>query len=125
MDYKIILVYLLIGIVLISLFFIVVLLGALVLKIFKKDPKESYDYLKNITYGAFGGLIAAIFLETRRETSTSIFYWIPKILSTLVLILIFVLLGFAYLFLLKFVYKKIVLKGKSNFRRSRAIYLKD
>jgi len=112
MDYKIILVYFLIGIVLISLFFVVVLLGALVLKIFKKDPEDSYDYLKNITYGAFGGLIAAIFLEARGETSTSIFYWIPKILSTLVLILIFVLLGFSYLFLLKFVYKRIILKGK-------------
>src|SRR3989344_1931380 len=102
MDYSILLIYLLIGVVLLSLFFIVVLLGALVLKIFKKDPKDSYEYLKNITYGAFGGLIAAIFLETRGETSTSIFFWIPKILSTLVLILIFILLGFAYLFLLKF-----------------------
>jgi len=112
MDYGVILVYLLIGIVLISLFFIVVLLGVLVLKIFKKTPEDSYDYLKNITYGAFGGLIAAIFLETRGETSTSIFYWIPKILSTLVLILIFVLLGFAYLFLLKFIHEKVILKGK-------------
>jgi len=110
MDYSILLIYLLIGVVLLSLFFIVVLLGALVLKIFKKDPKDSYEYLKNITYGAFGGLIAAIFLETRGETSTSIFFWIPKILSTLVLILIFILLGFAYLFLLKFVYKKIMPK---------------
>lgn len=111
MDYKIILIYLLIGVVLLSLFFLVVLLGALVLKIFKKDPEESYTYLKNITYGAFGGLIAAIFLETRGETSTSIFFWIPKILSTLVLILIFIILGFTYLFLLKFVYKKIILKS--------------
>ena len=110
MDYSILLIYLLIGVVLLSLFFIVVLLGALFLKIFKKDPKDSYEYLKNITYGAFGGLIAAIFLETRGETSTSIFFWIPKILSTLVLILIFILLGFAYLFLLKFVYKKIMPK---------------
>lgn len=89
------------GVVLLSLFLIVVLLGALVLKIFKKDPRDSYEYLKNITYGAFGGLIAAIFLETHGETSTSIFFWIPKILSTLVLILIFILLGFAYLFFTK------------------------
>jgi len=111
MDYKIILVYFLIGVVLSSLFFIVVLLGMLVLTIFKKDPEDSYNYLKNITYGAFGGLIAAIFLETRGETSTSIFHWIPKILSTLVLILVFVLLGFAYLFLLKFIYRKINPKG--------------
>lgn len=111
MDYKIILIYLLIGVVLLSLFFLVVLLGALVLKIFKKDPEDSYTYLKNITYGAFGGLIAAIFLETRGETSTSLFFWIPKILSTLALILIFIILGFIYLFLLKFVYKKIILKS--------------
>ncbi len=114
MDYKIILVYFLIGVILLSLFFIVVLLSALVLKIFKRNPKDSYDYLKNITYGAFGGLIATIFLETKGETNTSIFFWIPKILSTLVLVLIFILLGFAYLFLLKFIYKKIILVPKKK-----------
>ncbi len=108
------LVYLLIGIVLLSLFFLVVLLGALVLKIFKKNPEDSYSYLRNITYGAFGGLIATIFLEIKGETNTSISFWISKILSTLVLVLIFILLGFAYLFLLKFVYKKIILIPKKK-----------
>ena len=111
MDYNSFLIYLLIGIVIISLFFLVVLFGAIVLKIFKKDPQESYKYLKNIVYGAFGGLIAAIFLESKGDNSTSIFYWMSKILTTLLIILIFVILGFVYLYLLKFVYKRIILNN--------------
>jgi|SRR3989344_771772 len=117
MDYTSFLIYSLIGIVIISLFFLVVLFGAIVLKIFKKDPEESYTYLKNIIYGAFGGLIAAIFLESKGDYSTSIFYWIPKILSTLLIILIFVILGFVYLYLLKIVYKRIILNNPKPLKK--------
>src|SRR3989344_8783797 len=117
MDYTSFLIYSLIGIVIISLFFLVVLFGAIVLKIFKKDPEESYTYLKNIIYGAFGGLIAAIFLESKGDYSTSIFYWIPKILSTLLIIFIFVILGFVYLYLLKIVYKRIILNNPKPLKK--------
>ncbi|MBS3087185.1 hypothetical protein J4226_01180 [Candidatus Pacearchaeota archaeon] len=106
MDYKVLLVYFLIAVVILSLFFLVILFSSLVLHIFKRDPEDTYIYLKNIVYGAAGGLIATIFLDVKNEATFPTFiFWSTKILSTFVLVLIFILLGFAYLYILKKVYR--------------------
>ncbi len=81
--------------VLVSLFVVIIFLVA------KKNPTESYEYLRNIVYATFGGIIAIILLELKGEDISNPYFWTFKIPITLLVIFIFILLGFLYLYLLK------------------------
>jgi hypothetical protein len=100
MDLSLILVWGLIALVGICLFIITGIFGLLVILVANIDRIKGKEYLKNITYGIFGGIIATILLELRGEGYKQIMFYIISLPMNLLVIFIFVLCGFWYLFLI-------------------------
>lgn len=114
MDYALLLVYALAGIISICLFALVLLIGFLVLWAWRKGPDEVYGYLKNLVWGIFGGIIAVIIIETRGESIINPYFYIFKIPMILIVCLIFILFGILYLFILKRIYLWIKFKNEKD-----------
>jgi hypothetical protein len=112
MSYALILVYLLAAIISICLFSIVLLLGVLLLWAFRKNPDEIYEYLRNLIWGIFGGIIAFVLLELKGESLLNPYFYVFEIPMALGVCLIFALCGILYLFILKRVYLGIKFKNK-------------
>jgi len=75
------------------------LIGGVIFYFSKRDIESRYDFLKNVIYGVYGGLIATVLWELK-GTKVDIYFLILKIPMTLSIIGIFILLGFLYIYLL-------------------------
>jgi len=113
-DYALLGIYALVAILSICIFALILLLSILVFLLSKKHPEESYDYLKNIVYATFGGIIAIILLELKGESIFNIYFWTIKVPLTLLLVLVFIICGFLYLYALKRIFFWINPKLKKN-----------
>ena len=100
MDWALISVYILVGIISLCFFILVIIIGGLILYFSKRDIESRYEFLKNMVYGAFGGIIASIFIDLRGTDWLNIYFWIIKVPLTLLAVGIFILLGFLYQFIL-------------------------
>ncbi len=113
MDWALLTVYALAGLLSLCFFAIVLILLWSVFLISKKVPDWSKDYLKNIIYAIFGGIIAVILLEMRGLDWKQWAFWAINLPLNLVAILIFILCGFLYLYLLNVMFKYIEKKKES------------
>lgn len=121
MDTSLLIVYGLIFIISLCLLVIVFLLGLVIIYISSKKVERSYQYLKNLTYAIFGGIIAVVLLEVRGENFTDWSFYAIKMPIAIITILLFLLCGFLYLHLLDKVFdylKKIKGKGEKIKKKS-------
>ena len=117
MDYALLFVYTLATVISLCILILVFLFGFLVLLISKKNPNESYEYLKNLVYAVYGGIIAIILLELKGESIANPYFWTIKMPLALLTVLIFILFGFLYLYLLKRIFNWVKLnKGRNNIK---------
>lgn len=107
MDWALLSVYLLVAILSVCFFILVVLIGWLILFFSKRDIENRYDFLKNMVYGAFGGIIAFILIDLKGTDWLNVSFWLIRVPLTLLAIGIFILSGFLYLYILNKIFQHI------------------
>jgi hypothetical protein len=99
-DWSLYLVYAWIFLIGIFLYVLVGIFGILIVIFSNIDREKGKEYLKNITYGIFGGIIATILLELRGDGYKRLFFYIINMPLSLLTIFTFVLIGIVYLHLI-------------------------
>jgi len=117
MDLTLLLVYLLILIFGICLYLITLILGLIMYSISTKNKKISFEFFKNIIIGIFGGIVVALILELNGKSVLDFTFWIVYIPATIILIIIFVLLGLGYMIGLEKIYDGIFIKWLNKIKR--------
>ena len=107
-------VYGMIVIISIALFGMIFALGSLVATISGINSERSHRYLTNIIISIFGGIIAVILIELKGQNITDLTFYLIVLPFTLLLILIFVLFGIWYLYMMDKMFNRIKDKEKTK-----------
>lgn len=97
MDWTVFLIYVLAAILSLCLFAIAILFGLLIYIISYKIPEKSEEYLKNIVYGSFAGIVVFILTELKGQSALNWGFWAYTLPINLGGICLFILCGYAYL----------------------------
>ena len=110
-------VYGIIIIISLALFGMIFVLGNLVATISGINSERSHRYLTNIIISIFGGIIAVILIELKGQDITDLTFYLVVLPFTLLLVLIFVLFGIWYLYIMDKMFNRI--KDKENSKKKR------
>ena len=110
-------VYGVIVIIALALFGMIFVLGNLIATISGINSERSHRYLTNIIISIFGGIIAVILIELKGQNLADLTFYLVVLPFTLLLVLIFVLFGIWYLYIMDKMFNRI--KDKENSKKKR------
>lgn len=115
-DVSIFPVYGLIIVISLALFGMVFVLSTLIASMSSMNSERSHRYLTNIIISIFGGIIAVILIELKGHDFLSSSFYLIILPFTLLLILIFVLFGIWYLYVMDKMFNYV--KDKKNSKKN-------